>query len=150
MFRLSKKTEYAILAMQYLAEKSGEPVSAKEIATNLGISFEFLSKSLQSLMKSGLVNSQQGIKGGYHLVGTPDVISVMDIIQAVSENVGIVECMTDSDCVRSCSCDLKDPMSVLQTKVNEVFSRTFLADLANGTQNNQILKNDVKILNGIN
>ncbi|MBS4000144.1 MAG: Rrf2 family transcriptional regulator [Desulfobulbaceae bacterium] len=150
MFRLSKKTEYAILAMQYLAEKSGEPVSAKEIATSLGLSFEFLSKSLQSLMKSGLVSSQQGIKGGYHLVGTPDMISVMDIIQAVSENVGIVECMTESDCSRSGSCNLKDPMSILQSKVNEVFTQTFLADFANETESNQFFNKDFKILNGIN
>lgn len=150
MFRLSKKTEYAILAMQYLAENSGESVSAKEIANNLGISFEFLSKSLQSLMKSGLVSSQQGIKGGYNLVGTPDSISVMDIIRAVNENIGIVECMTESDCNRSSSCSLKNPMALLQSKVNDVFSNTFLTDLTSDNHNNLIFNNDFKILNGIN
>jgi hypothetical protein len=41
-------------------------------------------------------------------------------------------------------------MSILQSKVNEVFTQTFLADLANETQNNQFFKNDFKILNGIN
>ncbi len=129
MLKLSKKTEYAILAMQYLAGNREEPVSAKEIANELSISFEFLSKSLQSLMKYGLVVSQQGIKGGYYLAKSPDEITIMEIIRAVDENIGIVDCLTENDCERSQICYLKDPMAILQSKINSVFTETTVSSL---------------------
>jgi Rrf2 family protein len=71
MLRLSKKVEYAVLALQYIAANEGKIVPAKEIAENLHISFEFLSKTLQTLMKRKLISSQHGTKGGYVLVKKP-------------------------------------------------------------------------------
>lgn len=148
MLKLSKKTEYAILAMHYLAGNREEPVSAKEIAGELSISFEFLSKSLQSLMKYGLVVSQQGIKGGYYLAKSPDQITIMDIIRAVDENIGIVDCLTDNDCERSEICYLKDPMAILQSKINSVFTETKLSSLSPDDISDK--KNKIIILNGLN
>jgi len=149
MLKLSKKTEYAILAMQYLADNREEPVSAKEIANSLSISFEFLSKSLQSLMKSGLVVSQQGIKGGYSLSKNPEDTTVMEIIQAVEENISIVDCISDN-CERSDFCNMKDPMMILQEKINNVFSEITLASLMSDEILNKTVKKNLITINGFN
>jgi Rrf2 family protein len=131
MFRLSKKVEYAILAMQYMASHKNEILSAKEIAQALDISFEFLSKAMQTLMKEGFVKSLQGIKGGYNLAKTPNEITIMEILHAFKENIGIVECLSYGveDCSRTANCNIKNPMLKLQHRVNYIFQKTTIADL---------------------
>lgn len=136
MLKLSKKVEYALLAIQYLAAKEDNLVTAKEMSSGMNVSFEFLSKSLQALMKSGLVNSQQGIKGGYFLSRKPDLITLADVIRAVDEKTSIVDCSNslDSDtdgCVRVGECTLMHPMHNLQKKIDVVFENTTMAELLN-------------------
>jgi Rrf2 family protein len=131
MFRLSKKVEYAILAMQYMASHKDEILSAKEIAQALDISFEFLSKAMQTLMKEGFVTSIQGIKGGYNLVKTPDKIAIIEILRAFNENIGLVECLSHGieDCNRTDNCNIKNPMNKLRHRINYIFQKTTIADL---------------------
>jgi Rrf2 family protein len=130
MFRLSKKTEYAILAMQYLASRKSSLVSAKEISAALDISFEFLSKSLQALMKAGLVKSQQGIRGGYYLTRNPEDITLMNVTDALNEKTSVVECQEgEEDCDRVEYCTLRSPMNVIQMKIDGIFKQMTISDL---------------------
>lgn len=132
MLKLSKKAEYAILAMQFLAENSGDKLNAKEIAFQLGLSFEFLSKTMQALNKVGLVESQQGVKGGYRLSRDADKISLMEIINATEEKIGIVDCLNSSvdNCDRNELCVIKDPMHKIQKLIDNIFHLTTLKDIA--------------------
>lgn len=63
MLRFTKKTEYALLSLQYIASKDGMLVSAKEIAESIGISFEIIAKVLHLLGRSGITQSIQGAQG---------------------------------------------------------------------------------------
>jgi Rrf2 family protein len=84
MFRLSKKTDYALLALQYLASP-GKPgdVSARAIAERFEIPAELLAKILQRLAHDGLITAHKGVHGGYRLARSPDAISIADVAQAV-------------------------------------------------------------------
>ena len=84
MFRLSKKTDYALLALQYLASP-GElgDVSARAIAERFEIPAELLAKILQRLAHDGLITAHRGVHGGYRLARSPDAISIADIARAV-------------------------------------------------------------------
>lgn len=132
MLRLSKKIEYAILAMQYMASHGSEKATAKELSEELNISFEFLSKALQSLMKAGLAESIQGIKGGYRLARPPEEISVADVITAMENRIGIVECIQKGKdgCGRAEDCTIRIPMVHLQKKIETIFDSTTIAELA--------------------
>jgi Rrf2 family protein len=132
MLKLSKKIEYGLLAAQYIASHPGKLVSAKEMSDELNISFEFLAKTLQKLMKSDLVVSYQGIKGGYELARKPDEISMADIITALEGNPTIVDCVKfdgSSECGRSGNCSIKKPMGIIQKKINNILSSTTIAEI---------------------
>lgn len=136
MLKLSKKIEYGILAMQYIASnmdiKGGKVISAKEISSKLNIPFEFLSKTLQKLMKSGLIESQQGNKGGYVLAKSPKSTSLAEIILALEDKTQLVECFSDDDastCSRTTRCSIKGPIKNIQKKINNIFNTTTLAEL---------------------
>lgn len=131
MLRLSKKIEYGILSMQYLAANKDELVTAKKMAEDLQVSFEFLAKTLQTLKREGLVNTIQGMRGGYALSKNAEEISLMDIIVALEKYPEIVECGPESDhdnCDRKDFCTIRHPMMIIQEKIDKIFKNTYLSE----------------------
>ena len=100
MLRLSKKADYALMAMTHLALKAGSS-SAREIAEQYDIPIELLAKVLQRLTRRGLLTSQQGTRGGYQLSRTADAISVADVIQAIDGPVAVTACSSHARPVRA-------------------------------------------------
>ena len=90
MLRLSKKADYALIAMRHLAGAPADSsVSAREIAESYGIPAELLAKVLQRLVRSRLLVSVQGTRGGYRLAGEPQRLTVADVIQAIDGPVAV-------------------------------------------------------------
>lgn len=130
MLKLPKKVEYAIFALQYIAENEDKLVSVKEISTYLDLSFEFLSKVMQVLNRKGLIQSQQGIKGGYKLTIEAKKLNIMDIIRAFDEKISLVDCTSDNECDKLDDCVLRNPMLILQDKIENIFFETSISDLS--------------------
>jgi Rrf2 family protein len=134
MFKLSKKSEYALMAARFMAlNNHGNSVTAKEIAENYNISYELVAKVLQSLVKNNIVISYQGVKGGYSLKKNPLEISLIDLIQAVEPDYQITECFrVDSPkdkCEHLDCCKIRDPLIEVQKKIDKVFFETKLSHI---------------------
>lgn len=116
--------------MQFLAENPKELVTAKEMSEKLELSFEFLAKTLQHLKREGLVNTIQGMKGGYELNVDPNNTSLMTIISTLEKHPEIVECSDEdhNNCDRKEFCTIRHPMMVLQKKIDEIFNETYLSE----------------------
>src|SRR5881628_3509241 len=93
MLRLSKKADYALMAMKHLASDAPHgAASAREIAERYDIPLELLAKVLQQLTRHGLLASHMGIHGGYHLARPTAAISVAEIIEAIDGPLAITAC----------------------------------------------------------
>lgn len=91
--KISAKTEYACIAMLELSSRygSGEPVRIRKIAERHDVPPRFLVQILLQLKGAGLVASTRGAAGGYHLLRTPESVSlgeVMDVIEGSSNGNG--------------------------------------------------------------
>src|SRR6478752_9006028 len=96
MLRLSKKADYALMAMKHLALRGDRgSSSAREIAEQYDIPIELLAKVLQRLVRRGLLESHQGTRGGYQLARPALQITVADVIQAIDGPVTVTACSTD-------------------------------------------------------
>jgi len=133
MLKLSKKIEYGILAVQYMASKPDDLVRAKEISEKMNLSFDFLAKTLQTLNKNGLISSQQGVHGGYKLSKNVSDMTLTDVIMSLEEKTSIVDCMApgETDCNRSEGCSLKHPIHLLQQKIDKLFDSITISELVN-------------------
>jgi Rrf2 family protein len=82
---LSSKVEYALLALIELAShpRKRSPLRISEITANQAIPNRYLEQILNSLRRSGIVQSQRGAKGGYVLTREPWQITVLDVITSV-------------------------------------------------------------------
>ena len=132
MLRLSKKADYALIAMKHLALRGeGGSSSAREIAGLYDIPIELLAKVLQRLVRRGLLASQQGTHGGYHLARVPAQISVADVIQAIDGPVTVTACSTDEGaCEQYAKCNVRDPLWRVRERILSALGECTLLELA--------------------
>jgi|WetSurMetagenome_2_1015567.scaffolds.fasta_scaffold221672_2 Rrf2 family protein len=138
MVLLTRKADYALLAMAYLghaAGRNGGVCSAREIAARYGIPLSVLMNILKTLQRVGLVTSTRGAHGGYVLARPADSINLADIIGAVEGPVQVTHCSEHPDglaldsCERSPWCPVRGPAQVVQNKLDQFFRDIRLADV---------------------
>ena len=132
MLRLSKKADYALLAMRHLAAHADSgAMSARELAEEYAIPPELLAKVLQKLVRARLLDSHQGIRGGYGLGRPPATISVADVIQAVDGPLTVTACSEqDHSCDQYTKCNIRDPLWRIKDRIIGALSATSVAELA--------------------
>jgi Rrf2 family protein len=132
MLRLSKKADYALIAMKHLALRSDRgSSSAREIAEQYDIPIELMAKVLQRLVRRGLLASQQGTHGGYQLVRMPGQISVADVIQAIDGPVTVTACsIDDGRCDQFAKCNVRDPLWRVRERILTALGECTIAELA--------------------
>lgn len=79
--KLTNRSEYALLALIYLARNQGELCHASDIALKQGIPTGFLQQILFTLKRANIVKSIKGKNGGYALSKAPDKISIAEIVR---------------------------------------------------------------------
>jgi Rrf2 family protein len=132
MLRLSKKADYALIAMKHLAVRGDRgSSSAREIAGLYDIPIELMAKVLQRLVRRGLLVSQQGTRGGYQLSRAPIQITVADVIQAIEGPVTVTACSTDEgQCEQFSKCNVRDPLYRVREKILAALGDCTIAELA--------------------
>jgi FeS assembly SUF system regulator len=132
MLRLSKKADYALIAMKHLAQKREvTSTSAREIAEQYDIPIELMAKVLQRLVRTGLLTSQQGTRGGYALSRPSTSISVADVIQAIDGPFAVTACSTDNnDCEQFSKCSIRDPLWRIKERILAALGTVSLAEMA--------------------
>jgi len=136
MLRLSKKSDYALIAMKHLAVRpeAGASSSAREISEAYDIPLELLAKVLQRLVRAGLLASVQGTRGGYRLGRAALSISVADVIQAVDGPVTVTACSPDDHtCDQYTKCSIRDPLWKIKGRILDALTTVTVAEMAADT-----------------
>ena len=132
MLKLSKKADYALIAVRHLATHRGEPSqSASEIADAYGISVP--GQPLQHLgqKRRGLVTARHGSSGGYQLARHPKEISALDVINAVDGPVVITSCVTNhGNCDHSSTCTVREPLRRVNESIAQVLRSVTISQMA--------------------
>ena len=92
---LSKKTQYALKALIYLAEKDSEgPVLIAEISKKKKIPLKFLENILLELKNAGILGSKKGKGGGYFFVLPPSKIQLAKVIRLIEGPIALLPCVS--------------------------------------------------------
>lgn len=134
MFQLSKKVEYALIAIRHMATGNrGQICTTKEISDKYQLPYELLAKIMQRLVKEHFISSYQGVNGGYVLSRNPAEIRVSEIINAIEGKsaVTIVACEagTPDDCNIHTTCTIKNPLVRLQNNINKVLDELTVSEM---------------------
>jgi Rrf2 family protein len=91
---LSLTCKAAIKAVLFLATKyeSGVKCSIKEIAEYINASEHTVGKTLQTLVKQGVINSLKGPAGGFYLSKEQRLQPIINIVEAIDSSNVFNEC----------------------------------------------------------
>lgn len=127
---ISGTTQYAVRAVLFVAEHgTDEPVRVDAIAAALNVPRNYLSKTLHSLARAGVLRSGRGPRGGFQLASAPDEISLARVA-APFDDLAARTCLLGRK-----SCGWKNPCSVhprweaVSNALQAFFRDTTIADL---------------------
>ncbi len=129
---LSKSAIYGLRATLYIASlKNDEYVTVRHISEELGISFHFLAKILQSLTQHGVLQSFRGPNGGVSLAKPATEIRLTELLNAIDGPTMFDECIMGlPGCGHERPCPLHDQWASAQKQIIELFENTTLAEQA--------------------
>lgn len=142
MLKISKKADYALMALQHIAAAQfgdvmpGRVVNTKEIAEEYSIPLELLAKVLQTLAKNALIESHNGPKGGYVLARRADKITIAQILESIEGPLGITDCSHEKDgefCMQRDNCNIRTPLLKVQDSIAQLLNSMTLQDMMGGT-----------------
>jgi len=136
MLSISKKTDYALLALSHLAKleklEQGRSANTKELAEQYDMPVELLAKILQRLSKAKLITSTAGPTGGYRLARPATEISVGTIIAVVDGTPAIAQCLKteNSGCDQHTKCTIRKPLARINNRILQMLHLISLAEVS--------------------
>ncbi|ABL64566.1 RrF2 family transcriptional regulator [Chlorobium phaeobacteroides] len=127
---LTKNTDYAIRALLFLGARKGSYVSAKTIAAEQEIPYQFLRRLMQDMIGHGLVVSKGGASGGFMLLKEPDGIRINDLIEIFQGKIQVSECMFRKKlCSNRATCVLRHEIMRIEQVVHQEFEKVTIGKL---------------------
>ena len=136
MLKLTKKADYGLISLRHLAcaATGGRSASAKDIADAYRIPLPLLSKVLQTLVRTGLLVSEQGTHGGYRLSRPATEITALEVIRAIDGPIILTHCFTEhespGECDQSELCPVREPLRKVHEGILKLLSGITIADLS--------------------
>lgn len=133
--KISAQEEYGLRCLLQLARAnaSGESLTLALIARREGISVANAGKLMWILNKAGLVQSQRGTKGGYHLARPASEIHLNQVIHVLDDDRADSHCRSYAGvleaCVHTGDCGIRPVIVELHQIVDKALSEITLAHL---------------------
>ena len=137
MLKISRLTDYGLLASVYLAQRHGEVVAAREIAEFYHLPVPAVTKVLKTLHHGGVIASQRGVGGGYIFDGDSESITLGQLIEMMEGPWDLTECETydhdgNATCAIRVACPSRRFMFGINRAVKGAFEQVTLGDLTRG------------------
>jgi Rrf2 family protein len=131
VLQISKKIDYALRAMVFLASLPAERiVSFRKIAEECRTPKDFQGKIMKILADKKLVVSVRGSAGGYRLARPASEISFLDVVEGVEGTVALNSCIDDpASCPNHLTCTMSAVWQRAQAEMIHVLRQTTLEDV---------------------
>ena len=132
MFKLSRMTDYGVVALGFMVERQGVLVTAPEVAEGTGLPLPTVAKLLKLLAKDGIVAAQRGAQGGYLLDRAASDISVAEIIASLDGPVALTACVdgAEGNCQVETLCPMRGRWDRINLAVKAALDSVSLAEIA--------------------
>ena len=126
---ISQTAEYALRAVVFLALNHKSSYTTEQISRVTRVPSPYLSKILQGLVRSGLVHSQRGLRGGFILTKDPQDISILKVVNAVDPMQRIRVCPLGIEDHGVELCPMHRRLDEALAMVEKVFTESTIAEL---------------------
>lgn len=129
--RLSAYSDYAFRVLMQAALRMSQRITVQQVAETFSISRHHLVKVVHDLGRSGYLQTQRGVGGGFTLARLPDKIRVGDIVRLGEESEAVIDCMDQPGfpCRNFPCCRLRGVLDEAASAFFTVLDRYTLEDL---------------------
>lgn len=150
---LSKKCQYALHALQFMAEQpAGKKFTIQQIANGKNIPKKFLEAILHDLKTAGILASRKGKLGGYYLSKMSKEVNVLEVIRTLDGAVAMLPCVSLNfyascgRCEDESVCTLNALFRQVRDETLKILSATTLEDLLRKPASNDLIDKSVPVL----
>ena len=129
MFKLTRKSEYALIALRHLQMNDTLISSSKEISQMYMIPRQVLAKVLQKMVKLNYIDAYKGVNGGYKLKKSLKKIRLAEFIEKMEGPLGLVDCNINDNCDQIDYCNIKMPINKINENIKSVLNKIKIADI---------------------
>jgi len=138
MLGLTRKTDYALIALVHLARQGNKLSNTREISGRYGVPLPVLMNIMKSLNRAGLVESVRGVRGGYRLALRAERVTLKLLVNVIEGPVRLVPCIEIEGlghryCGLVASCPVRSPAVRVQHRFDRFLEEVTLAKLAEDT-----------------
>ena len=137
--KITSRGRYAVLAMVDIAKfGSNRPCSLSHVSVRQNISLSYLEQIFNDLKKAKLVRSQKGPGGGYSLSKKSGEIRILDIFNAIDEQIKTTGCGNNPNAFCSGTnkkCLTHNFWENLESVIGSYLGTVYLSDLVEGKHN---------------
>lgn len=132
--RLTSFTDFGLRALMRLAAEPGRVFTTEEIAGELNISRNHLTKVIQALAGAGILSTHRGARGGFRLAQPPESVKIGAVVRLLESRQALVECFRADGgaCALTPGCRLKGRLAAAREAFLAELDRTTLAECAWG------------------
>ena len=131
MIKISKMTDYGVVALTQIATARSDMLTSPEIALFTGLTVPTVAKLMRKLARAGVLVSHRGAHGGYSLASDPSEITIAEIVAALEGPIAVTACVDNSD--DNCGVEQSCPMRGGWDRINRIILDTLetmtLADM---------------------
>lgn len=132
MFKINRKIEYALIALQHMSHGyPGQLITAKEICDIYKTPFDTTSRVMQIMGQYEILRAEHGAHGGYQIVKDLSKITFLELTEMIVGPVKIANCFhkTYSHCDLTACCNVIAPMLNLNDRMSDLFKTISIRDL---------------------
>ena len=131
MLKLSRLTDYGTVLLAYMARDPAARHRASEVASATRLGEATVRKLLKRLARGGVVVSHRGAHGGYSLARAPELITAVQVIDALEGPVALTACSGEHHtCSFERSCAINHNWQAISGAVRAALQAVTLAELA--------------------
>lgn len=136
MFKISRKTDYAVRVLVALAQSQpGTRIPTQQVQERTLVPFPFLRRIVAELSKAGLLIAIPGTHGGLFLADIPENITLHKVFEVIEGTLCISDCLhSPQECPLNSQCPVRLRWGQLQSAVATSLKSTTIAQLAREAQ----------------
>jgi Rrf2 family nitric oxide-sensitive transcriptional repressor len=131
MNKLNRKLEYSLIALKHMSDKnSDELTTAKEVSEKYHAPFDATARVMQMMAQKGLLKSEQGALGGYHISKDLKSVTLNDLIEIIQGPTQIAKCLHKAEpCEIKFSCNIISPVENLNMRLTDFYKSVSVEEI---------------------
>ena len=131
MLKLTRKLEYALIALRHMQMKGDLLSTTKEISDTYKIPRDLLAKTMQQMARLKYIDAVQGPQGGYRVYQALTNISLTQFVEELEGPFGMVNCSISTDCIQLNNCNIRMPINKINDNIRSIFNDIPITDITN-------------------